>query len=118
MHEECLEAQKRGFKLGGVDEAVEVLEQASESLDYEGVWRELGELMAELSRTQDGIGPNFVAEIYLMANEKDEAIQWWETAYEQHDPAMIGLLSPDYDSLRSDPRFQDLVRRMNFPEVN
>jgi TolB-like protein/Tfp pilus assembly protein PilF len=116
MHEECFEAQKRVYELMGIDEAVEVAERASESLDYEGVWRELGRLMAELSRTRDDIGPNYIAGLYVRANEKDRAIQWWETAYEQHDPAMVWLLSPDNDPLRSEPRFQDLVRRMNFPQ--
>ena len=49
--------------------------------------------------------------------DKDQAMAWLEKAYEEHDSAMLQLrgdLSPS-DPLRSDPRFQDLLRRMNFP---
>jgi hypothetical protein len=72
--------------------------------------------LAELAKTQY-FSPAMIAETYARASEKDEAIQWLETAYEQRDPGMTGLLAnPEYDPLRSDPRFQDLVRRMKFPE--
>lgn len=49
--------------------------------------------------------------------DKDQAMAWLEKAYEEHDSAMLQLrgdMSPS-DPLRSDPRFQDLLRRMNFP---
>jgi hypothetical protein len=59
--------------------------------------------------------PVVIARYYAMANEKDKAIQWLEKGYEQLDPLMIGL-SLGWDPLRSDPRFQDIVRRMNFPK--
>jgi len=50
------------------------------------------------------------------ANHKEEALRWLEKAYEQRNWTMLTLQRwPAWDSLRSDPRFQDLVRRMNFP---
>jgi hypothetical protein len=50
-------------------------------------------------------------------NEHDRAIVWLEKAYADHVPFMQYLKNdPDLDPLRSDPRFHDLVRRMNFPE--
>jgi tetratricopeptide (TPR) repeat protein len=49
--------------------------------------------------------------------EKDQAFAWLEQAYEEHDRRLAELrVGPQVDSLRSDPRFQDLVRRMNFPQ--
>jgi predicted Zn-dependent protease len=115
MHEESWETIKKTFAFSGLDEAAEAMEQAYRSSGYEEAWRELATLMAELSKTRY-MGPTYIAEMYIRANEKDKAIQWLETAYEQHDPNMIYLLAPDYDPLRSDPRFQDLVRRMDFPQ--
>ncbi len=59
-----------------------------------------------------------IARLYAHAREKDRALEWLEKAYEERDPAMpyvVGGL-PGWDSLRSDPRFQSLLRRMNFPE--
>ena len=47
----------------------------------------------------------------------DEAFRWLDEAYGLRDSYLLWIkTSPDYDPLRSDPRFQDLLRRMNFPE--
>jgi hypothetical protein len=41
---------------------------------------------------------------------------WLEKAYKERSGMMPVLkVVPDFDSVRSDPRFQDLLRRMNFP---
>ncbi len=58
-----------------------------------------------------------IDQIYIGLGENDLALEWLEKAYEERDVALIFLkVDPAYDSLRSDPRFQDLMRRMNFPE--
>jgi serine/threonine protein kinase/tetratricopeptide (TPR) repeat protein len=44
--------------------------------------------------------------------EKDKAFDWLEKAYEEHFIVVIKV-HPAYDPLRSDPRFADLLRRMN-----
>jgi len=57
-----------------------------------------------------------IALIYAGLGEKDQAFEWLEEAYEAHDTGMCFLkVDPPLDPLRSDPRFQDLLRRMNFP---
>jgi len=44
---------------------------------------------------------------------KDEAIVWLQRAYLEHSNALTALkVEPAYDSLRADPRFQELVRRV------
>ena len=43
-------------------------------------------------------------------------LEWLEKAFQSHDPQMIfPSVEPLLDGLRSDPRFQDLLRRMKFP---
>jgi TolB-like protein/Flp pilus assembly protein TadD len=62
------------------------------------------------------IWPSSIAFIYIGLGEKDKAFEWLEETYDQHEAFMdLLLVYPKYDSLRSDPRFQDLVDRMNFP---
>ncbi len=58
----------------------------------------------------------FVADIYIGLGEIDEAFQWLEKAREEQSVWLYLRIDPRYDPLRSDPRFQDLLRRMNFPE--
>ena len=51
---------------------------------------------------------------YVGLGEKDQAMDWLEKAYdERFDP--IILTWPFFDPLRSDPRFQDLMRRIRLP---
>jgi len=48
--------------------------------------------------------------------DKNRAIAWLEKAYEGRSPWMAFMnVQPFLDPLRSDPRFQDLLRGMNFP---
>ena len=62
-----------------------------------------------------GLGPMGIAHHYLRAGDNGRAIDWLERAYEVHNPNLPYLGAPDYDPLRSDPRFQDLLCRMNLP---
>jgi len=48
--------------------------------------------------------------------EKDEAFEWLDKAYDLRDPQLTFLkVGPKFTPLRSDPRFQDLLRRMRLP---
>ncbi|MGH9814035.1 MAG: tetratricopeptide repeat protein, partial [Candidatus Acidiferrales bacterium] len=63
------------------------------------------------------VPPYYVAEIYVALGEKEPAFRWLEKAYEERSSRLVFLkVEPRLDPLRDDPRFQDLVRRMNFPE--
>ena len=50
--------------------------------------------------------------IYAGLGEKDKAFEWLEKGYEERSTYGIKA-DPAYDPLRSDPRFADLLRRMN-----
>jgi len=70
--------------------------------------------LIELSKQR--VGNLAVALVYAGLGEKDRAFEWLEKAYKVHDKGMCYLkVDPTLDPLRSDPRFQDLLRRMNFP---
>ena len=74
----------------------------------------LGRMREQSNRGESS--PVRTACLYLAVGEKQRALDWLEKAYEERDPYMAFLnVRPELDPLRSDPRFQDLVRRMNFP---
>jgi TolB-like protein/DNA-binding winged helix-turn-helix (wHTH) protein/Tfp pilus assembly protein PilF len=59
----------------------------------------------------------FFAEAYVGLGQNDQAITWLDHAYEEHDQWMVFANSyPGLDRLHSEPRFQALMRRMNFPQ--
>ena len=53
---------------------------------------------------------------YLDAGDHGRAIDWPEKSHEDRDPNLQYIGLPLYDPLRSNPRFQDLLRRTNLPE--
>jgi len=60
--------------------------------------------------------PYGVGRIYAALGQKEEAFRWLEKSYEERPDWMVFLkVDPLFDDWRSDPRFQDLMRRMNFP---
>lgn len=68
-------------------------------------------------RSQGAFEPSWGTLTVLIAlGERDRAIGVLRTAFEEHDQSIPYLkVWSVFDSLRSDPRFQDLLRRMNFP---
>jgi TolB-like protein/Tfp pilus assembly protein PilF len=59
----------------------------------------------------------FMAKLYAELGDKDRAFESLELAYNKHDIWLVGLRS-DFalDSLRSDPRYAELVRKIGFPK--
>jgi tetratricopeptide (TPR) repeat protein len=81
-----------------------------------GEARECLRKLKERARDSNVVGAYATALIHAGLGEKDEAFKWLERAYEELDKGMAFLrVDPTLDPLRSDPRFQDLLRRMNFP---
>ena len=61
--------------------------------------------------------PYVVATFYARLGQPDEAMKWLEKGYEERDFRLIMItVSFEFDSIRTDPRFRELVRRMGLPE--
>jgi TolB-like protein/Flp pilus assembly protein TadD len=57
-----------------------------------------------------------IASFYADQGDKEHAFQWLDTAYREHDWLLIGLNTFfQFDPIRSDPRFADLVRKVGLP---
>ncbi|MGZ5452915.1 MAG: tetratricopeptide repeat protein, partial [Candidatus Aminicenantales bacterium] len=94
---EAEEALARGFREGGYSMA---LQRAAETL---------------VARSRSAYVPAWqIGTLYTRAGKNDEALDWLEKAYQAHDPNMPYIsVDPIFDDLRADPRFGDLLRRMN-----
>ena len=66
--------------------------------------------------TQQFVSARGVAEIYMGLSDKEQAFAWLDKAFEQRNGWLLHAKENQrYDSLRTDPRYIDLVRRMNLP---
>ena len=120
--------------LGRYDEAIEALEKATTlsenqpvSLGYLGWVLGLGgrreearHIYARLEeqRRRGYFSAWLMAHVSLGLGDRDEAISWLERAADERD-GLLPFISawPSLDPLRSDQRFQALLRRMHFPET-
>jgi TolB-like protein/Tfp pilus assembly protein PilF len=53
--------------------------------------------------------------LYVLGGDREKALTFLEVAYREKDPLMLWLLLPVFDSLRNEPRFQEIARKMNLP---
>jgi TolB-like protein/DNA-binding winged helix-turn-helix (wHTH) protein/Flp pilus assembly protein TadD len=64
---------------------------------------------------RERIDPVTLGQAYAGMNDKVRAIAWLDKAYAQHSNELTGLkVDPQFDSLRGEPRFQDLLHRVGF----
>ena len=84
----------------------------------EEAWKVLARFLEEEPKPTGAWDSWFLIEIYASLGEKDEAFRWLEAAFKERQSFIPWLRdNPGYAPLRSDPRFQDIVRRMKLPEV-
>jgi tetratricopeptide (TPR) repeat protein len=57
-----------------------------------------------------------IAEVYAFGNQPDEAFEWLDRAYAQHNAGLIYTkVEPLLKSLHNDPRFAVLLKKLNLP---
>jgi serine/threonine protein kinase/cytochrome c-type biogenesis protein CcmH/NrfG len=63
------------------------------------------------------VSPVYFARVYLGLGQKDQALEWLERGYAVRDSRVeLIAVEPTYDSLHSDSRFMDLLRRLNLSQ--
>jgi len=119
MDEQAIVAYQKARSLCGASAAeVVALRQAYAKSGIRGyyLW-EIRRLREESKRRY--VSPAAFACLFAALGEKDQAFSYLEKAYEDRDSILPGLqVDPLFDFLRSDSRFQNLLRRMNFPPQN
>jgi TolB-like protein len=117
-YEQAVAASERLMTLSGDYEARDIatLRESYETSGAEGYWR--GWLEALHRRARDHhVKPSVFVWYYAGLGDTEQAFRWLDQAYEERDSNLIWLNEdPAFDPLRSDPRFDDLLRRIGFPE--
>jgi len=76
-------------------------------------------IIDELTRSSKSgyVSPFYFAGIYSTLGEQDRAFEWLEKAYQVRDDQLAWVkVEPVFDSVRSDPRYADLLRRIGLPQ--
>jgi eukaryotic-like serine/threonine-protein kinase len=123
MYTQAFEEWKVESQLSGKrDEYDETIseEQAFHSAGWNGALRRFIEYALEKRRTQTSSAPGYaydLAQAYAGLGDKDQAFQWLNTCYQVRSPELLSLKT-DFrlDSIRSDPRFAELVRKVGLPQ--
>jgi tetratricopeptide (TPR) repeat protein len=114
-YEESLEPMKKIWVvLYGFSEFGEELDKDYKSKGYSfAVNRMANKILQQSEKTY--INPFEISCLYLMAGNEEQALKNTERAFELRDPNLLYLLLPIFDSIRDEPKFQDIATRMNLP---
>ena len=115
-YEESIRELQQAGLLYGYKEAAEGLGRAYAKAGYKGAIRYYLTAMEE-AYAQGQHRADRIAVYYMRLGDKDEAFKWLQKSYDSHEADMTTLKADhDWDPLRSDPRFKELIRRVGIPD--
>jgi eukaryotic-like serine/threonine-protein kinase len=118
-YKEATEEEERALTLSGDTETAKAFRRDFEKVGYEGAIRVLYRKRLEsysAAARQTYVSPMVFAYLYSLLGEKEPAFEWLEKAFNERSPWLIYMKNdPDFDNIRSDPRFADLQRRVGLP---
>jgi eukaryotic-like serine/threonine-protein kinase len=113
-----LEEWQRGATLSNDSEDLALVKAVSQEYaksGYRGALERLATLQEEQAK-RIYVDPAWIAGTFALLGEKDHAFSWLEKAYREKSGFLPFIKSGRYfDSLRSDPRYADLLKRMGLP---
>jgi len=117
---EAIQEWKTAGQLAGDKNGVEyaaALDAGFGSGGWPGALRHGIEVLLAQRKAKTGfVAPYSIAELYADLGDKDHAFEWLNTAYREHIPLSDLRTDFPFDSLRSDPRYAELVRKIGFPQ--
>jgi hypothetical protein len=90
------------------------MDQGYEKDGYFGAMNAAAETLVLISR-ETYVSPFFIAMVYSFAEDKEKTLEWLENGFEMKDPNMPYIRT--FRLLHDDPRYQELLRKMNLPLV-
>jgi DNA-binding winged helix-turn-helix (wHTH) protein/TolB-like protein/tetratricopeptide (TPR) repeat protein len=118
MYQQSIEMDLKFKELEGTDPTtLGALRRAYEASGWRSYWRKA--LPVEKDFRERGRLKHWsfvIAQVHARLGEADQAFEWLNKAFDDRCVSLIWLkVDPTFDSLRSDPRFVGLLRRMNLP---
>jgi serine/threonine-protein kinase len=122
MYEESIELRCKGEVLLNIETAesceqkIADFRQVLKTRGATGFWGKT--LEYDLKYYERGIGSAVAVDgNYAQLGEKERAFEWLEKAFAEHDNAITYLkIDTAFDNVKSDPHFQDLLRRIGLPQ--
>ena len=120
MYTESIEEYRKSLEHSRGKPRLELVANLNQARAYAsaGNRAEAMQIFASLSQSSQEklLDPENLAAFYASIGEKEKALASLEKAYREHAQALIFIrCERSYDGLRSDPRYQDLLRRIGLP---
>ena len=120
-YSEAIQEWKTGAQLEGdknYSEVAAALDVGYRSGGKVGALRKAIEVqLAQIKNNSGYVSPYGIASYYADLGDNEHAFEWLDTAYHQHDSGLLGIRTdPAFDSMRSDPRYAELVRKIGLPQ--
>jgi serine/threonine protein kinase/TolB-like protein len=118
MFAEAFAARQKAFSLEK-DPNVIALGEAYKRSGYRGYLLKEAQILEQAPNLDQAHNPAYAAHIYALLNDEARAMTALEVSYNERYPGVLFMrTSPELESIRSSPRFRDLVRRIGFPPTS
>jgi TolB-like protein/Tfp pilus assembly protein PilF len=116
MYKDAFEQIKVYYESMDFKEGIEALTRGYEKAGYQGAVRSAAEMWEELAQATYVL-PSELVKLYAYAGNKEKTLDWLEKGVEVRDPNMIciGVVPLWVDLLGDEPRYKELLRKMNLP---
>jgi len=116
MDQEALEEAEKFFGVLRDQEVVASLKRGSGEANYRLAMKRAADVLAARSAHTHVPGVR-IARLYAHAGENVESLNWLEKAFAAKESPVVHLnVAWDWENLRNEPRFQALLRGINFPQ--
>jgi serine/threonine protein kinase len=115
MYDQALQEALKYFTALNKPDIVKALASGFEESGYTGAMNRAAQVLIDKGKNEY-VQPLYIARFFAYAGNNEKALEWLEKGYQSRDLLMVNLNgSCDWDNLRDNPDFQNLLRRMNFP---
>jgi len=115
-YEEAFETALKIYSIKNNNTAIKALEAGFEDGGYRMAMQRTAEMMIDYSDSTY-FAPWQICTLYCRAEMKEEALDWLERAYEEHDNNMPYInVDPIFDIIKDEERFNILKQKMKFPK--